>query len=168
MKKYRGANKAKINEQRREYSKTGNGKVKQKEYRDKYAKTDNGKDILKRNQNRGRDRKRDKGYDMYYENRRRIIATGGPVTDIKEEKTDMVSFYGEARRLREGGMDVEIDHKIPVNGILKDGRVIKGGHTLKNIQIVTRAYNVVKRDVVDESILSDFTEGVDYIIIDTE
>jgi hypothetical protein len=55
----------------------------------------------------------------------------------------LAEIYSEARKLREAGMDVHVDHIIPING-----ETVTGLHVPENLRIIPAQENIAKSNKV--------------------
>ena len=89
-------------------------------------------------------------YQKHYKkhNREKVLALHAKYRSVKRERVPKWFFlekeairdlYGEASKLRDIGIDVHVDHIIPLQG-----RLVSGLHTLANLQILDATENIKK------------------------
>jgi hypothetical protein len=63
------------------------------------------------------------------------------------------------------GYQQHVDHIIPLQGQLPDGRRVLGAHTISNLQILSASDNMAKGNKISYEELEGKIEGVDYLMV---
>ena len=83
----------------------------------------------------------------------------GSVENSKSDKKRIQEMYLTSSLL--GGMNV--DHIVPIRGILPDGVRVNGKHVISNLQIIDATDNKSKNNKITYQELSLAVEGYDYV-----
>ena len=82
---------------------------------------------------------------------------------IEDENKICQIYKDRLLQTKKEGVVYNVDHIIPLQGILPDGKRVLGAHTPSNLQIMLGCDNYSKGNKITYEDLEKATEGIDYI-----
>jgi len=163
-------------ETRRRYREENKDKLKEY-FIDNYKKTKERRSVYQKIRNRDnrpklriaeasyRDRNRGKvnSYSKKYRaNKRRALPS---ISNQEDEQ--IIQLYNQAQELSKSDMfnTYHVDHIVPLQGKLPDGKRVLGAHRLSNLQLLMDCVNLSKLNNITYKDLKKAKEGVDYIFV---
>lgn len=85
----------------------------------------------------------------------------------KQEHKQITQLYNQAQALSKSDMfnAYHVDHIVPLQGKLPDGKRVLGAHRLSNLQLLMDCVNIAKLNRITYKDLKKAKEGVDYIFV---